>query len=103
MQHPAPATICQWTGIVLAETLIGFQRTTLAGAYLQKAFLSDNLMVRLQAMETIVETGLLNPAMKPAIAALIPEDPAQRPYDARMARYVIEQYEATAAAGESNE
>ena len=54
---------------------------------------SENLMVRLQAMETIVETGLLDPELKPAIEALIPADPDERPYDGRMARYVMQLYE----------
>jgi arylsulfatase A-like enzyme len=81
-----------WTGIVLAETLIGFGQKERAAAYLATTLSSDNLMVRLQAMETIVETGLLDPALKPAIEALIPEDPKQRPYDGRMARYVLQRY-----------
>ena len=50
-------------------------------------------MVRLQAMETIVETGLFDPGLKAAIESLIPGDPKQRPYDGRMARYVLERYE----------
>ncbi len=54
---------------------------------------SENLMVRLQAMETIVETGLTDPTLKPAIEALVPEDPRQRPYDGRLARYVMQRYE----------
>jgi arylsulfatase A-like enzyme len=79
-----------WTGVVLAETLVGLGRRETAARYLEAALLSENLMVRLAAMETIVETGLLDPALKPAIEALIPEDPKQRPYDARMARYVLQ-------------
>jgi arylsulfatase A-like enzyme len=82
-----------WTGIVLAETLIESGRTGLASAYLAPALQSENLMVRLQAMETIVETGLLDPALKPAIAALVPEDPQERPYDGRLARFVMQLYE----------
>ena len=82
-----------WTGIVLAELLIGYERTTEATTYLAGVLQSDNLMVRLQAMETIVETGLLDPALKPAIEALVPDDPKQRPYDGRMARYVMQRYE----------
>ena len=82
-----------WTGIVLAELLISFERTTEATTYLAGVLQSDNLMVRLQAMETIVETGLLDPALKPAIEALVPDDPKQRPYDGRMARYVMQRYE----------
>jgi hypothetical protein len=50
-------------------------------------------MVRLQAMETIVETGLLDPALKPAIEAIVPADPDDRPYDGRLARYVMQLYE----------
>ena len=82
-----------WTGIVLAELLIGFDRTAEATAYLAEVLKSDKLMARLQAMETIVETGLLDPALKPAIAALVPDDPKQRPYDGRLARYVMKRYE----------
>jgi len=82
-----------WTGIVLAETLIGLDRLAPATRYLEEALHSENLMVRLQAMETIVETGLVDPALKPAIAALVPDDPRQRPYDGRLARYVMQLYE----------
>jgi len=82
-----------WTGVVLAELLIELDQISTATTYLAEAVQSDNLMVRLQAMETIVETGLLDPALKPAIAAMVPDDPDQRPYDARMARYVIQLYE----------
>ena len=81
------------TGIVLAELLIGFERTAEATTYLARVLQSDNLMVRLQAMETIVETGLLDPVLKPAIEALVPDDPKQRPYDGRLARYVMQRYE----------
>ena len=48
---------------------------------------------------------MLDPALKPSIAALIPET-RERPYDGRMARYVMQQYaniEAAAAAGDGNE
>ena len=81
------------TGIVLAELLIGFERTAEATTYLARVLQSDNLMVRLQAMETIVETGLLDPVLKPSIEALVPDDPKQRPYDGRLARYVMQRYE----------
>jgi hypothetical protein len=50
-------------------------------------------MVRLQAMETIVETGLADPFLKPSIEAMVPDDPTQRPYDGRLARYVLQRYE----------
>jgi len=92
-----------WTGIVLAEALIGFGDLERGTAYLKTGLASDNLMVRLQAMETIVVTGLLDPDMKDAIAALVPEDPRDRPYDGRMARYVMKLYAAVDAAGDSNE
>ncbi|MCP4048111.1 MAG: hypothetical protein GY732_19220, partial [Gammaproteobacteria bacterium] len=82
-----------WTGVVLAEVLLGFDHTAEATAYLERVLVSDNLMVRLQVMETIVVTGLFDPALKPAIKALIPDDPKQRPYDGRMARYVLKRYE----------
>ena len=82
-----------WTGIVLAELLIGLDRMEPATTYLAAVLGSDNLMVRLQAMETIVQTNLLDPALKPAIAALVPADPDDRPYDGRMARYVMQLYE----------
>jgi len=82
-----------WTGIVLAEILIGLDRQALATGYLAAVLHSDNLMIRLQAMETIVETGLADPALKPAIKALVPKDPKQRPYDGRLARYVMQRYE----------
>jgi arylsulfatase A-like enzyme len=82
-----------WSGIVLAEALIGLGRPAPAIDHLEEILRSDNLMVRLQAMETIVETGLLAPALKPAIAALVPEDPRARPYDGRLARYVMQRYE----------
>jgi hypothetical protein len=85
--------VAPWAGIALAESLICLGKAKIATAYLAKALRSDNLMVRLQAMETIVVTGLLAPELKPAIAALIPDDPKQRLYDARMARYVIQEYE----------
>jgi arylsulfatase A-like enzyme len=82
-----------WTGIVLAELLLGLEHTDEASAYLAEVLESDSLMVRLQAMETIVETGLFDPGLKAAIESLIPGDPKQRPYDGRMARYVLERYE----------
>jgi arylsulfatase A-like enzyme len=82
-----------WAGIVIAETLIRLDRPELAAPYLRQVISSDNLMVRLQAMETIVETDLLDPALKPAIEAMVPDDPSERPYDARMARYVLQLYE----------
>ncbi len=82
-----------WTGIVLAEILIGLDRRSPASRYLEVALRSENLMVRLQAMETVVETGLAEPALKPAIEALVPENPRQRPYDGRLARYVMQRYE----------
>lgn len=82
-----------WTGIVLAETLIGLDRPSPAIRYLEGALRSENLMVRLQAMETIVETGLVNTTLRPAIEALVPEHPNQRPYDGRLARYVMQRYE----------
>ncbi len=82
-----------WTGIVLAELLVGFDQQSHAIPYLEQALQSENLMVRLQAMETIVETDLLDPALKTAIAAMVPDDPDDRPYDARMARYVLQLYE----------
>ena len=82
-----------WTGIVLAEVLIGLNRMAPAIRYLDGALRNENLMVRLQAMETIVETGLADPALKPAIEALVPDDPKQRPYDGRLARYVMQRYE----------
>ena len=82
-----------WTGIVLAEILIGLDHPASATRYLEGSLRSENLMVRLQAMETIVESGLADPALKPAIEALVPEDPKQRPYDGRLARYVMQRYE----------
>jgi hypothetical protein len=97
MNHVLP-----WTGIVLAEALIRLDHEHLAGLDLAGALASDNLMVRLQAMETIVETRLLDPSLRPAIAALIPDDPSDRPYDARMARYVMQLYAAAEAAGDSD-
>ena len=84
--------VAPWTGVVLAETLIGLDRQSLATPYLGEAMRSQNMMVRLQAMETIVETNLLDPALRPAIEALVPDDPSERPYDARMARYVLQLY-----------
>jgi len=82
-----------WTMVVLTELLINQGHVAMATPYLENALGSDNLMVRLQAMETIVETDLLDPALKPAIEAMVPEDPKQRPYDGRMARYVMQRYE----------
>jgi hypothetical protein len=82
-----------WTGIVLAETLIGLHHASVATRYLEGALRSKNLMVRLQAMETIVETGLTDPILKPAVEALVPTDSKQRPYDGRLARYVMLRYE----------
>lgn len=82
-----------WTGIVLAEMLIHAGDKALATPYLEEALGNANLMVRLQAMETIVETDLLDPELKPAIEALVPEDPADRPYDGRLARYLVQLYE----------
>ena len=82
-----------WTGVVLAEALIGLKHVSTATRYLEGALNSENLMVRLQAMETIVETDLVDPALKPAIEALIPDDAVQRPYDGRLARYVLERLE----------
>ena len=81
-----------WTGIVLAEALIGLNLMEPAIRYLEGILHSDNLMIRLQAMETVVETGLADPALKSAIEALVPEDPGQRPYDGRLARYVMQRY-----------
>ena len=82
-----------WTGVVLAEALIGLNQVSTATRYLDGALNNENLMVRLQAMETIVETGLTDPALKPTIEAMVPDDPAQRPYDGRLARYVLQRYE----------
>ena len=82
-----------WTGVVLAEALVELGHEDVAIPYLGEALQSDNLMVRLQAMETIVETGLLDPALKPAIEAIVPADPDDRPYDGRLARYVMQLYE----------
>jgi len=87
-----------WTGIVLAELLIGLDRLSMAIRYLEGTLRSENLMVRLQAMETVVETGLVEPALRPAIEAMVPDDPQQRPYDGRLARYVILRYEDDQAA-----
>ena len=84
--------VAPWTGVVLAETLIGLDRQSLATPYLGEAMRSQNMMVRLQAMETMVETNLLDPALRTAIEALVPDDPSERPYDARMARYVLQLY-----------
>jgi hypothetical protein len=81
-----------WTGVVLAEALIGLGHKEIAAKHLEGALGSENLMVRLQAMETIVETGLIDPALKPAIEALVTADPEQRPYDSRMAKYVLQLY-----------
>ena len=92
------AEVEPWTGIVLAELMIRLDRQASATAYLEKSLQSDNLMVRLQAMETIVETGLLDPALKPAIAAMVPDDPDERPYDARLGRYVLQLYDNDQAA-----
>jgi arylsulfatase A-like enzyme len=88
-----------WTGLVLAELMIKLDRQSPATAYLGEALRSDNLMVRLQAMETIVETGLLDPTLRPAIEAMVPDDPQQRPYDGRLARYVMQRYEDDQAVG----
>ena len=82
-----------WTGVVLAELLIGLNQVSTAARYLEGALNSENLMVRLQAMETIVETGLADPFLKPSIEAMVPDDPTQRPYDGRLARYVLQRYE----------
>ena len=79
--------------MVLAEILVGLNNASLATRYLESALHSENLMVRLQAMETIVETGLVDPALKPSIEAMVPDDPEQRPYDGRLARYVMQRYE----------
>jgi hypothetical protein len=97
--------VAPWSGIVLAEALLGLDRQGPASGYLEGVLRSDNLMVRLQAMETIVETGLLAPALKPAIEALVPEDPSARPYDGRLARYVMQSYasEGAATAGSGDE
>jgi arylsulfatase A-like enzyme len=82
-----------WTGVVLAELQIRLGNTELATPYLDQALRSKNLMVRLQAMETIVETRLLDPALRPAVEALVPEDTKDRPYDGRLARYLVQLYE----------
>ena len=82
-----------WSMTVLAELLVNQGQVDMATRHLEIALGSDNLMVRLQAMETIVDTNLLDPALKPAIAAMVPKDPTQRPYDGRLARYVMQRYE----------
>ena len=82
-----------WTGVVLAEALVELGHEYVAIPYLGEALQSDNLMVRLQAMETIVETDLLDPSLKPAIEAIVPADPTDRPYDGRLARYLLQLYE----------
>jgi len=87
-----------WTGVVLAEALVELGHEDVAVAYLGEALQSDNLMVRLQAMETIVETDLLDPSLKAAIEAIVPDDPTDRPYDGRLARYVMQLYENGGAA-----
>ena len=90
--------VAPWTGVVLAELLIGIERQSLATEYLGNALRSENPMVRLQAMETIVDTALADPALRPAIEAMVPDDPQQRPYDGRLARYVMQRYENEQAA-----
>jgi arylsulfatase A-like enzyme len=92
-----------WTGVVLAEALYGLGHEEAAINYLRGALTHGNLMVRLQAMETVVEQNITDPAMRTSVAALIPDDPRERPYDARMARYVIKRFENEAAAGGGSE
>ena len=92
------AKVEPWTAVVLAELLIHLDRQSLATEYLGAALGSDNLMIRLQAMETIVETDLTDPTLKLAIEAMVPEDPDDRPYDGRLARYVMQRYEDDQAA-----
>ena len=82
-----------WTGVVLAEALIGLGRADACADYLETALGHENEMVRLAAMETMVETGLLEPGLEPAVRALVPDDPDALPYDGIMARYVIQLYE----------
>jgi hypothetical protein len=86
-----------WTRVVLAEALIGLDRVDTAVHVLREALAHENPMVRLQAMETIVDTGLLATELQPAIAALVPDDPGARPYDGRLARHVLQLYEDEAA------
>ena len=43
-------------------------------------------------------TDLLDPSLKSAIEAIVPADPADRPYDGRLARYVMQLYENDGAA-----
>ena len=77
--------------------MIGLGQTPTAIRYLKGALEHDNPMVRLAAMETLVETRLLLPELEPAVAALVPADPKERPYDARMARYMLQLFENDAA------
>ena len=92
-----------WSGVVLAEALIGLGEREAGKTYLAKTLDHDNEMVRLAGMETVVETGLLDPDFQAVVAALVPDDPDERPYDARMARYVMQLYENEAAAGGGSE
>jgi len=83
-----------WTGIVLAELLIRLGHPVLATRRLERALNNENQMVRLQALETIVETGLFHPTLKPSIEAItLLDDPSVRPYDRRLANYVLQHYE----------
>ena len=103
VMESALETVQPWTGVVLAEALFSLGQREAAMDYLRGALTHENLMVRLQAMETVVEQDIRDPAMKPSVAALIPEDPSERPYDARMARYVMQLYEQEAATGGRSE
>ena len=83
-----------WTGIVLAELLIRLGHPVLATRRLERALNNENQMVRLQTLETIVETGLFHPTLKPSIEAItLLDDPSVRPYDRRLANYVLQHYE----------
>jgi arylsulfatase A-like enzyme len=83
-----------WTGVVLAEVLIRLDHLAPATSYLERTLSSENQMVRLQALETILETGLFDPTLKPPIEAIVLlDDESVRPYDGKLASFVLQHYE----------
>lgn len=79
-------------GIVLAEALMNIGERNRALDYLTGVLEHDNLMVRLAAMETIVELAVQDRRLVAAARELIPADPQARPYDGRLARYVVKRF-----------
>ncbi len=80
-------------GIVTAEALYLLGDQARAVSYLRERLGDKELMIRLHALNTLDHMGDAARMLLPEMRELIPEDPKQRPYDARMARYFVAKFE----------